>query len=86
MYYTFYRKKFRKHGKMEELEFRSDPDPLFPEVDPLIRNHIKMKRIRNTDFMFQKLTNCLKCKKKIVKIAEMSNGWVGGGVDEKKNF
>ena len=30
------------------VDFRLDPDPLFPEVDPQIRIHIKMKRIRNT--------------------------------------
>ena len=27
-----------------------DPDPLFPEVDPRIRIHVKMKRKRKTEF------------------------------------
>ena len=33
-------------------DFRSDleQDPLFHEMDPRIRIHIKMKRIRNTDY------------------------------------
>ena len=30
------------------IDFRSDPDPLIPEVDPWIRIHIKMNWIRNT--------------------------------------
>ena len=30
------------------FDFRSDPDPLFPDPDPRIRIHIIMIRIRNT--------------------------------------
>ena len=42
-----FQKKFRL------IDFRSDleSDPLFPEVDPQIRIHIKMKWIRNTDHL-----------------------------------
>ena len=44
-------------------DFRSDleqdPDPLFHETDPRIRIHIKMKRIRNTDFFSQSLSGPL---------------------------
>ena len=30
------------------FDFMTDPDPLYPEVDPRIRIHSKMKWIRNT--------------------------------------
>ena len=36
--------------KLRELFPESDPNPVFPEVDPLIWIHIKMKWIRSTGF------------------------------------
>ena len=33
----------------KKIDFRSDPNPLFPEVDPRIRIQIKMKWIHNTN-------------------------------------
>ena len=41
-YYIFYRKKLRKKQNWNLFDFRSDPDPLFPEADPRIRIRIKM--------------------------------------------
>ena len=38
---------------MNLFDFIADPDPLFLEVDPRIRIHIKMKRIWNTDSYHQ---------------------------------
>ena len=33
-------------------DLEQDPDPLFHETDPRIRIHIKMKRIRNTGYLY----------------------------------
>ena len=41
----------KNHYFLNFFEFGSDPDPLFPEVAPRSRIHIKMKWIRKTDFV-----------------------------------
>ena len=49
--YIFYRKQSWYFPDFRlDLVQDPDPDPLFPETDPMIRIHIKMKRIRNTDY------------------------------------
>ena len=50
-YYIFYRKKLRKlNSNFSDCKLDPVPGPntLFLEVDPRIRIHINMKRIRNT--------------------------------------